>query len=55
MQSYSAKVVFGLTMPGLALTFVVLALYAYVALYPAPRRHLDRVSFRLLVYALLAQ
>ncbi|KAJ7736300.1 hypothetical protein B0H16DRAFT_1730885 [Mycena metata] len=36
------------------LTVVLLALYAYAAWYPAPRKHLDRVSFRLLVYALLA-
>ncbi|KAJ7787259.1 hypothetical protein B0H14DRAFT_286090 [Mycena olivaceomarginata] len=33
---------------------VLLALYAYAAWYPVSRRHLDRVSFRLLVYALVA-
>ncbi|KAJ7850128.1 hypothetical protein B0H13DRAFT_2401492 [Mycena leptocephala] len=36
------------------LVVVLLVLYAYAAWYPVSRRHLDRVSFRLLVYALLA-
>ncbi|KAJ7649583.1 hypothetical protein B0H17DRAFT_1102218 [Mycena rosella] len=44
----------GLILPGLGLTLILLALYAYAAWYPVSRRHLDRVSFRLLVYALLA-
>ncbi|KAJ7687609.1 hypothetical protein B0H17DRAFT_1069658 [Mycena rosella] len=44
----------GLILPGLGLTLVLLALFVYAAWYPVSRRHLDRVSFRLLVYALFA-
>ncbi|KAJ7212627.1 hypothetical protein GGX14DRAFT_85247 [Mycena pura] len=40
--------------PGFALTATLLALYAYAAWNPISRPHLDRVSFRLLVYALAA-
>ncbi|KAJ7300920.1 hypothetical protein DFH08DRAFT_996623 [Mycena albidolilacea] len=43
-----------LILPGAGLMVVLLALYAYAAWYPVSRRHLDRVSFRLLVYALVA-
>ncbi|KAJ7034838.1 hypothetical protein C8F04DRAFT_1100239 [Mycena alexandri] len=50
----STQICLGLLLPGAGLTVVLLALYAYAAWNPASRKHLDRVSFRLLVYALLA-
>ncbi|KAJ7916924.1 hypothetical protein B0H13DRAFT_2269700 [Mycena leptocephala] len=50
----STRLCLGLILPGAGLTVILLALYAYAAWYPVSRRHLDRVSFRLLVYALLA-
>ncbi|KAJ7736288.1 hypothetical protein B0H16DRAFT_1695408 [Mycena metata] len=50
----STQICLGLLLPGAGLTVVLLALYAYAAWYPVSRKHLDRVSFRLLVYALLA-
>ncbi|KAJ7445101.1 hypothetical protein FB451DRAFT_1433663 [Mycena latifolia] len=48
------QIILGLIIPGFLLTIVVLILYAYTAWHPVSRRHLDRVSFRLLVYALFA-
>ncbi|KAJ7923428.1 hypothetical protein B0H13DRAFT_1979793 [Mycena leptocephala] len=48
----STRICLGLIFPGAGLTVVLLALYAYAAWYPVSRRYLDRVSFRLLVYAL---
>ncbi|KAJ6530996.1 hypothetical protein DFH09DRAFT_1284978 [Mycena vulgaris] len=50
-----AQIILGLVGPGFALTIAVLGLYAYLAWNPLSRKHLDRVSFRLLVYALVAQ
>ncbi|KAJ7464234.1 hypothetical protein B0H11DRAFT_2051772 [Mycena galericulata] len=44
----------GLMIPGLFLTFLVLCAYAYAAWHPVSRNYLNRVSFRLLVYALVA-
>ena len=35
--------------------FVVLTVIGLVALHPDARRHLDRVSFRIVVYALFAK
>ncbi|KAJ6530978.1 hypothetical protein DFH09DRAFT_1409657 [Mycena vulgaris] len=52
--SLCSQVILGLIIVGIALTIAVLVLYAYVAWHPTSRRYLDRVSFRLLVYALLA-
>ncbi|KAJ7852810.1 hypothetical protein B0H14DRAFT_799139 [Mycena olivaceomarginata] len=52
-QTYT-RVILGLIIPGLGLTTVLLALYGYAAWNPASRRYLDRVSFRLLVCALVA-
>ncbi|KAJ6585755.1 hypothetical protein B0H19DRAFT_1250532 [Mycena capillaripes] len=49
-----SRVFLGLIIPGFALTTALLILYAYAAWKPVSRRYLDRVSFRLLVYALLA-
>ncbi|KAJ7685985.1 hypothetical protein B0H17DRAFT_1072807 [Mycena rosella] len=48
------KILLGLGVPGFVLTVFVLALYAVAAWNRTSRRFLDRVSFRLLVYALLA-
>ncbi|KAF7343982.1 hypothetical protein MVEN_01687400 [Mycena venus] len=45
-------VILGLLIPGVGLTTILLALYGYAAWNPVSRRYLDRVSFRLLVYAL---
>ncbi|KAJ7779947.1 hypothetical protein B0H16DRAFT_1448380 [Mycena metata] len=50
----STQICLALILPGAGLTAVLLALYAYAAWYPVSGKHLDRVSFRLLVYALLA-
>ncbi|KAJ6544452.1 hypothetical protein B0H19DRAFT_1170638 [Mycena capillaripes] len=54
METISSRVVLGLIISGVSLTAALLILFGYAALNPASRRHLDRVSFRLLVYALLA-
>ncbi|KAJ7852804.1 hypothetical protein B0H14DRAFT_3656745 [Mycena olivaceomarginata] len=48
------RVVLGLIIPGLVLTTALLAPYAYTAWKVVSRRYLDRVSFRLLTYALVA-
>ncbi|KAJ7054787.1 hypothetical protein C8F01DRAFT_1374069 [Mycena amicta] len=48
------RVLFGLLVPGAVVTTILLCLCAYAAWKPVSRKHLDRVSFRLLVYALLA-
>ncbi|KAK7455082.1 hypothetical protein VKT23_010953 [Stygiomarasmius scandens] len=40
------------TIPGTCLCFLVLVMYGIVALYRQGRKHLDRVSFRLLIYSL---
>ncbi|KAJ7833177.1 hypothetical protein B0H13DRAFT_2678968 [Mycena leptocephala] len=53
-STYSTQLVLGLAIPGVSLTAALLILYAYAAWNIASRRYLDRVSFRLLVYALLA-
>ncbi|KAJ7726969.1 hypothetical protein B0H14DRAFT_3899722 [Mycena olivaceomarginata] len=50
----SLRVVLGLMIPGLGLTAALLSLYGYAAWKAVSRRHLDRVSFRLLTYALVA-
>ncbi|KAF7343986.1 hypothetical protein MVEN_01687800 [Mycena venus] len=46
------RVILGLIIPGVGLITILLALYGYLAWNPVSRRYLDRVSFRLLVYAL---
>ncbi|KAJ6457743.1 hypothetical protein C8R45DRAFT_1032935 [Mycena sanguinolenta] len=48
------QVILGLLVPGLGLTTVLLTLYGYAAWNPVSRPYLDRVSFRLLTYALVA-
>ncbi|KAJ7712119.1 hypothetical protein B0H14DRAFT_3524178 [Mycena olivaceomarginata] len=48
------RVILGLIIPGLGLTTALLALYGYAAWKVVSRRYLDRVSFRLLTYALVA-
>ncbi|KAF8142603.1 hypothetical protein K438DRAFT_1994770 [Mycena galopus ATCC 62051] len=50
----NAGVTLGLTIPGLGLTTVLLALCGYAAWNPVSRRYLDRVSFRLLIYTQVA-
>ncbi|KAJ6505172.1 hypothetical protein C8R45DRAFT_1069985 [Mycena sanguinolenta] len=44
----------GLLIPGIGLTTALLTLYGYAAWNSVSRRYLDRVSFRLLTYALVA-
>ncbi|KAJ7501753.1 hypothetical protein B0H11DRAFT_1990919 [Mycena galericulata] len=48
------RVILGLVTPGFGLTVVLLALFSYAAWNPGSRRYVDRVSFRLLTYALIA-
>ncbi|KAJ7049358.1 hypothetical protein C8F01DRAFT_1238596 [Mycena amicta] len=48
------RVLLGLIIPGAILTTILLILYAYAAWKAVSRKHLDRVSFRLLVHALVA-
>ncbi|KAJ6537959.1 hypothetical protein B0H19DRAFT_1270340 [Mycena capillaripes] len=49
-----SQVFWGLIIPGVSLTTGLLILYGYAAWNLVSRRYLDRVSFRLLFYALLA-
>ncbi|KAF7357081.1 hypothetical protein MSAN_01302200 [Mycena sanguinolenta] len=49
-----AQVLLVLLTPGIGLTSLLLGLYAYAAWKPVSRRYLDRVSIRLLTYALVA-
>ncbi|KAJ7881859.1 hypothetical protein B0H13DRAFT_2344966 [Mycena leptocephala] len=44
----------GVSIPGVVLSVLLLAATAYLQWKPVSRPHLDRVSFRLLVYALVA-
>ncbi|KAJ6533253.1 hypothetical protein B0H19DRAFT_1187315 [Mycena capillaripes] len=48
------SIILGLVIPGVTLTIALLTLCGYAALNPVSRQYLDRVSFRLLVYALVA-
>ncbi|KAJ7716896.1 hypothetical protein B0H14DRAFT_3631851 [Mycena olivaceomarginata] len=48
------RIILGLIIPGFGLTAVLLALYGYAAWNVVSRRYLNRVSFRLLTYALVA-
>jgi hypothetical protein len=43
------------TLPGIALSLIVLITFAVAALKPVSRPYLDRVSFRLLTYAIIAK
>ncbi|KAJ7445102.1 hypothetical protein FB451DRAFT_1568231 [Mycena latifolia] len=52
--SLFSKIILGLGIFGLGLTIVLLVIYACAAWNPRSRKHLGRVSFRFLVYALLA-
>ncbi|KAJ6537732.1 hypothetical protein B0H19DRAFT_1240460 [Mycena capillaripes] len=47
--------ILGLGIPGTSLTFLVLCAYGFAAWHPSSKPHLNRVSFRLLVYALVAK
>ncbi|KAF7343696.1 hypothetical protein MSAN_01949500 [Mycena sanguinolenta] len=53
LKTYT-HVILGLVIPGIGLTTVLLTLYGYAAWNTRSRRYLDRVSFRLLTYALVA-
>ncbi|KAJ7808800.1 hypothetical protein B0H14DRAFT_2868808 [Mycena olivaceomarginata] len=44
----------GLGIPGLIFACIVLCAYGYAAWHPVSRRHMNRVSLRLLAYALVA-
>ncbi|KAJ7852807.1 hypothetical protein B0H14DRAFT_3450600 [Mycena olivaceomarginata] len=48
------RVILGVIIPRLGLTTALLALYGYTAWKVVSRRYLDRVSFRLLTYTLIA-
>jgi hypothetical protein len=48
-------VTLGLSIPGVALSVSLLAAIAFLQWNPVSRPYLDRVSFRLLVYALVAK
>ncbi|KAJ7314297.1 hypothetical protein DFH08DRAFT_895903 [Mycena albidolilacea] len=48
------RVILGLIIPGLVLSTTLLALFGYATWNVVSRRYLDRVSFRLLTYALVA-
>ncbi|KAJ7302934.1 hypothetical protein DFH08DRAFT_904340 [Mycena albidolilacea] len=48
------RVILGLIIPGLGLSTALLALFGYATWNVVSRRYLDRVSFRLLTYALVA-
>ncbi|KAF8145465.1 hypothetical protein K438DRAFT_1991758 [Mycena galopus ATCC 62051] len=48
------QVILALIIPGVGLTATLLALYGCAAWNPVSRRYLDRVSFRLLTWALVA-
>ncbi|KAJ7138154.1 hypothetical protein C8R44DRAFT_766945 [Mycena epipterygia] len=48
------ELMLGLGLPGIILVTLLLSSFAYLACRHASRRHLDRVSFRLLVLALIA-
>ncbi|KAJ7694752.1 hypothetical protein B0H17DRAFT_1329842 [Mycena rosella] len=49
-----ARTTLGLVISGLTVTTALLTLCGYAAWNPVSRRYLDRVSFRLLIYALVA-
>ncbi|KAJ7453225.1 hypothetical protein FB451DRAFT_1282053, partial [Mycena latifolia] len=52
--SIITKVIPGVTIPTLALSCLLLVAFAYLARNPASRPHLNRVSFRLLVYTIIS-
>ncbi|KAJ7465902.1 hypothetical protein FB451DRAFT_1261303 [Mycena latifolia] len=53
-RPFLPKVLLGVTIPTLALSGLLLVAFAYLAWNPASRPHLNRVSFRLLVYAIIS-
>jgi hypothetical protein len=55
LRVYSAHVMMGFSLPGTCLSVIVLAAFAVVAWNPVSRPYLDRVSFRLLTYAIIAK
>ncbi|KAJ7085758.1 hypothetical protein B0H15DRAFT_950885 [Mycena belliarum] len=53
-DKHLATLVQALVISGLCLTFSVLCAFAYMMLHSAAKHHLNRVSFRLLTYSLVA-
>ncbi|KAJ7181462.1 hypothetical protein C8R43DRAFT_1116833 [Mycena crocata] len=53
-NSFPSNVITGFNASGIGLTVAVLLAFAYVAWHPTSRHHMNRVSLRLLVYALIA-
>jgi len=51
--NFAGTLGFACTIPGTCLCFLVLVAYGIASFYPKAREHLDRVSFRLLVYTLI--
>ncbi|KAJ6464692.1 hypothetical protein DFH09DRAFT_547836 [Mycena vulgaris] len=47
-------VMLGVSIPGVALSVLLLAAFAYLAWNPVSRPHLNRISFRLIVYAMIS-
>ncbi|KAJ7138134.1 hypothetical protein C8R44DRAFT_341149 [Mycena epipterygia] len=54
LANHPHELVLGVTLPGIILVTLLLSSFAYLGCRHASRRHLDRVSFRLLVLALIA-
>ncbi|KAJ7701149.1 hypothetical protein B0H17DRAFT_1046090 [Mycena rosella] len=52
-DEHIGELIDGLVLPGVCLTIVVLCAFAYTAWHPVSRPHLNRVSFRLLCFALV--
>ncbi|KAJ7493007.1 hypothetical protein B0H11DRAFT_2006866 [Mycena galericulata] len=48
------QLILGLTIPGLVCVVCLLLAFGYTAWNPTSRKHLNRVSFRLLVYAMIS-
>lgn len=55
LPSLSRDVILGVTIPGVALSVLFLIATVYLRFTPGARPHLNRVSFRLLTYALIAK
>ncbi|KAF7344111.1 hypothetical protein MVEN_01700900 [Mycena venus] len=53
-DEHIVALILSVMVPGVFLTFTVLCAYAYTAWHSVSQQHLNRVSFRLLVYALIA-
>ncbi|KAJ7300922.1 hypothetical protein DFH08DRAFT_996631 [Mycena albidolilacea] len=54
-DNHQRDLVLGILIPGIVLSAMVLVAFAYTASQRRPRPHLHRVSFRLLVYAMVSK